>query len=359
MRFVEEFRNKEVAVGLIRRIEESLGDRHVSLMEVCGTHTMAIQRFGLRSLLPRNLRLLSGPGCPVCVTPNELVDLAIAYAMQDGVILATFGDMAKVPGSSTSLLKAKAAGGQVQIVYSTMDAVKLAHENPHKQIVFFGIGFETTAPTIAAAILQAEQMGLRNFFVVSAAKTIPLAMEALLQGEVRIDGFLCPGHVSVIIGSNAYRHIVEAYHVPSVITGFEPSDILQAVEMLVRQVRDGRAEIENQYSRVVHEDGNVAARGIMEKVFEASDANWRGIGVIPGTGLGIRREYARFDAQAQIPVETEETVENEQCICGLVLKGAKEPTDCRLFAKQCTPENPVGACMVSGEGACAAYYKYR
>lgn len=359
MKFVEEFRNKEIAAGLIRRIEESLGERQVSLMEVCGTHTMAIQRFGLRSLLPNNLRLLSGPGCPVCVTPNELVDLAIAYAMQDGVILATFGDMAKVPGSSTSLLKAKAAGGRVQIVYSTMDAVKLAQEKPDKQIVFFGIGFETTAPTIAAAILQAEQMKLRNFFVVSAAKTIPLAMEALLQGEVRIDGFLCPGHVSVIIGSNAYRHVVEAYRTPCVITGFEPSDILQAVEILVRQVRDGRAQIENQYSRVVHEEGNAAARGIMEKVFEATDANWRGIGVIPGTGLGIRRQYARFDAQAQTPVETEDTVENEQCICGQVLKGAKEPTDCPLFAKQCTPENPIGACMVSGEGACAAYYKYR
>jgi len=358
MKFVEEFRNKEIAAGLIRRIEESLGGRQVSLMEVCGTHTMAIQRFGLRSLLPKNLKLLSGPGCPVCVTPNELVDLAIAYAMKQGVILATFGDMAKVPGSSTSLLKAKAAGGRVQIVYSTMDAVKLAEENPDKQIVFFGIGFETTAPTIAAAILQAEQNGLRNFFVVTAAKTIPLAMEALLQGEVRIDGFICPGHVSVIIGSNAYRHIAEGYHAPCIITGFEPLDILQAAEMLVQQVRDGRADVENQYSRVVHEDGNAAARGILEKVFEARDANWRGIGVIPGTGLGIRSEYARFDAQVQIPVETEKTVENKLCICGLVLKGAKEPTDCRLFAKRCTPENPVGACMVSGEGACAAYYKY-
>lgn len=358
MKFIEEFRNKEIAAGLIRRIEESLGGRRVSLMEVCGTHTMAIQRFGLRSLLPKNLKLLSGPGCPVCVTPNELVDLAIAYAMKEAVILATFGDMAKVPGSSTSLLKAKAAGGRVQIVYSTMDAVKLAEDNPDKQVVFFGIGFETTAPTIAAAILQAAQIGLRNFFVVSAAKTIPLAMEALLQGEVRMDGFICPGHVSVIIGSKAYRQIVEGYHAPCVITGFEPLDILQAVEMLVQQVRDGRAEVENQYSRVVHEEGNAAARGIMEKVFEACDANWRGIGVIPGTGLGIRSEYARFDAQVQIPAETEKTVENKQCICGLVLKGAKEPTECRLFAKRCTPENPVGACMVSGEGACAAYYKY-
>jgi len=358
MKFVEEFRNKEIAGGLIRRIEESLRERRVSLMEVCGTHTMAIQRFGLMSLLPKNLKLLSGPGCPVCVTPNELVDLAIAYAMKEAVILATFGDMTKVPGSSSSLLKAKAAGARVQIVYSTMDAVKLAEDNPNKQVVFFGIGFETTAPTIAAAILQAEQIGLRNFFVVSAAKTIPLAMEALLQGEVRIDGFICPGHVSVIIGSNAYRRIVEAYHAPCVITGFEPLDILQAVEMLVQQIRDSRAEVENQYSRVVHEDGNAAARGILGKVFEARDANWRGIGVIPGTGLGIRSEYAQFDARIQIPVETEKTAENKQCICGLVLKGAREPTDCRLFAKRCTPENPVGACMVSGEGACAAYYKY-
>jgi len=359
MKFVEEFRNKEIAAGLIRRIEEVLGDRQVSLMEVCGTHTMSVQRYGLRSLLPKNLRLLSGPGCPVCVTPNEKVDLAIAYAMKEGVILATFGDMVKVPGSSTSLLKAKAAGGQVQIVYSTMDAVKLAEDNPDKKVVFFGIGFETTAPTVAAAILEAEQRRISNFFVVSAAKTIPLAMEALLQGEVRIDGFICPGHVSVIIGSKAYRRIVDVHHAPCVIAGFEPVDILQAVEMLVRQIGEGRAEVENQYSRVVHEEGNAAARGIMDKVFEVRDAKWRGIGVIPGTGLGIRSEYATFDAEVQIPVETEETVENKQCICGLVLKGVKEPTDCRLFAKRCTPENPVGACMVSGEGACAAYYKHR
>jgi hydrogenase expression/formation protein HypD len=359
MKFVEEFRNKELAAGLLRRIEEALGDRQVSLMEVCGTHTMAIQRYGLRSLLPKNLRLLSGPGCPVCVTPNEKVDLAIAYAIEEGVILATFGDMAKVPGSSTSLLKAKAAGGHMQIVYSTMDAVKLAEENPDKKVVFFGIGFETTAPTVAAAILQAEERDLSNFFVVSAAKTIPLAMEALLLGEVRIDGFICPGHVSVIIGLRAYTRVVDVHGVPCVISGFEPVDILQAIEMLVRQIRDERAEIENQYTRVVHEEGNVAARGVMEKVFETCDANWRGIGVIPGTGLGIRSTYQKFDAEVQVPVEVEETVENKQCICGLVLKGVKEPIDCRLFGKKCTPENPVGACMVSGEGACAAYYKYR
>jgi hydrogenase expression/formation protein HypD len=325
MKFVEEFRNKELAAGLLRRIEEALGDRQVSLMEVCGTHTMAIQRYGLRSLLPKNLRLLSGPGCPVCVTPNEKVDLAIAYAIEEGVILATFGDMAKVPGSSTSLLKAKAAGGHMQIVYSTMDAVKLAEENPDKKVVFFGIGFETTAPTVAAAILQAEERDLSNFFVVSAAKTIPLAMEALLLGEVRIDGFICPGHVSVIIGLRAYTRVVDVHGVPCVISGFEPVDILQAIEMLVRQIRDERAEI----------------------------------GVIPGTGLGIRSTYQKFDAEVQVPVEVEETVENKQCICGLVLKGVKEPIDCRLFGKKCTPENPVGACMVSGEGACAAYYKYR
>ena len=359
MKFVEEFRNKEIVAGLIWRIEEVLGDRQVSLMEVCGTHTMAVQRYGLRSLLPENLKLLSGPGCPVCVTPNELIDLAIAYAMKESVILATFGDMGKVPGSNTSLLKAKAAGGQVQIVYSTMDALKRAESNPDKKVVFFGIGFETTAPTIAASILEAERKNVSNYSVVSAAKIIPPAMEALLQGEVRIDGFICPGHVSVIIGSKAYRRIVDVHKAPCVVAGFEPVDILQAIEMLVRQIRDGRAEVENQYSRVVHEEGNAAARGILDRVFETRDAKWRGIGVIPGTGLGIRSEYAGFDAEVQIPVETERTVENKQCICGLVLKGLKEPTDCRLFGKRCTPENPVGACMVSGEGACAAYYKYR
>jgi len=359
MKFVEEFRDKEIAAALVRRIEEALGDGQVSLMEVCGTHTTSIQRYGLKSLLPSNLRLLSGPGCPVCVTPNEYVDLAIAYAMTEGVILATFGDMAKVPGSSTSLLKAKAAGGRMQIVYSTMDALNLAESHPDKKVVFFGIGFETTAPTVAASILEAERKGISNYFVVSAAKVIPPAMEALLQGEVRIDGFICPGHVSVIIGSRAYRKIAEVHRVPCVITGFEPLDILQAIEMLVRQVRDGRAEVENQYSRVVHQEGNVAARGVMERVFEVSDAKWRGIGVIPGSGLGIRSAYARYDAEVQLPVKAEKTVENKQCICGLVLKGVKEPTDCALFGKECTPENPVGACMVSGEGACAAYFKYQ
>jgi len=359
MKFVEEFRKKDVAAGLVRRIEEALGDRRVSLMEVCGTHTMSIQRYGLKSLLPKNLRLLSGPGCPVCVTPNEQVDLAIAYAMTEGVILATFGDMAKVPGSSTTLLKAKASGARMQIVYSTMDALKLAEGNPDKKIVFFGIGFETTAPTIAASILEAERRGISNYFVVSAAKVVPPPMEALLQGEVQIDGFICPGHVSVVIGSAAYRKIAEVHLVPCVVAGFEPADVLQAIEMLVRQVRDGRSEVENQYSRVVHEEGNVAARGIMNKVFETRDARWRGIGVIPGSGLGIRPGYAKFNAEVQLPVVPEKTVENERCICGLVLKGVKEPTDCALFGKECTPENPVGACMVSGEGACAAYYKYR
>jgi len=359
MKFVEEFRNRDVAVGLARRIEEALADRQVSLMEVCGTHTVSIERYGLKSLLPKSLKLLSGPGCPVCVTPNEYVDLAIAYAMTEGAILATFGDMAKVPGSSSSLLKAKAAGGRVQIVYSTMDALKLAESNPNKKIVFFGIGFETTAPTIAASILEAERKGVSNYFVVAAAKLIPPAMEALLDGDVRIDGFICPGHVSVIIGSRAYRKIAEMHRVPCVIGGFEPLDILQAIEMLVRQVRDGRADVENQYTRVVHEEGNVAAWETMDRVFKRSDAKWRGIGIIPGSGLKIRSDYLKYDAEVQLPVEREKTVENKRCICGLVLKGVKEPTECPLFGKRCTPENPVGACMVSGEGACAAYYKYR
>jgi hydrogenase expression/formation protein HypD len=360
MKFVEEFRNRDLATKLLRRIEEGgAGDRDIALMEVCGTHTMSIQRYGLRALLPKRIRLLSGPGCPVCVTPNEKVDLAIAYAMSDGVILATFGDMAKVPGSSTSLLKAKAAGGALQIVYSTMDAVKLAEDHPEKKVVFFGIGFETTAPTIAASILEAERRGLSNYCVVSAAKVIPPAMEALLEGEVRIDGFLCPGHVSVIIGAQAYRRIVDEHGVPCVIAGFEPVDILQAIEMLALQIGDGRAEIENQYKRVVHEEGNAAARRILEEVFETADANWRGIGVIPGTGLRIREAYAKYDAEVALPVEAEETIENKRCICGLILKGVRQPPDCPLFGRKCTPENPVGACMVSGEGACAAYYKYR
>ncbi len=328
------------------------------MMEVCGTHTMAIHRYGIKELLSKNIKLLSGPGCPVCVTSNYYIDMAIAYSRNDNVTLATFGDMMKVPGSTSSLLKEKGNGADVRVVYSTTDAVKIARQNPEKKIIFFGIGFETTTPTIAASILKAKELRLKNFFVVPASKILPPALEVLAKGKVKIDGFICPGHVSVVTGYNIYKPIVETYKIPCVIAGFEPLDILQAIELIAKQHINGKAKIENEYKRVVRPEGNRIAREMIDEVFEPTDSNWRGIGTIPDSGLKIRSRYSDFDAEKQIKVKVERTKENKACICGLVLKGVKEPTDCKLFRKVCTPETPVGACMVSSEGTCAAYYKY-
>lgn len=359
MKYVDEFRNKEICQSLAKEISEIADGRDATLMEVCGTHTMAISRYGIKSLLPPNIRLLSGPGCPVCVTPNSDIDRAIAYSKKNGTGIATFGDMVKVPGSSSSLSKEKSIGRDVRVVYSSTDAVRLALENPEKRVIFLGVGFETTAPTVAAYIKDAKDRGLKNYFVLSMHKLIPPALKALLDSkEVRIDGFILPGHVSTITGTRVYEFIPQEYGVCCVVAGFEPVDVLQAILMLVRQVRDKRPGVENQYTRSVKEEGNPKAKLLLKEVFEPSNSEWRGLGVIPESGLKIKEEYADFDAERNIPVKIEKSRENPKCICGEVLRGVKSPLDCSLFKRVCTPQSPVGPCMVSSEGTCSAYYKY-
>jgi hydrogenase expression/formation protein HypD len=333
--------------------------RPVKLMEVCGTHTMVAFRTGLRQLLPESVQLLSGPGCPVCVTDTNYIDAAIALARRPGVILATFGDLMRVPGSESSLEQERAAGADVRVVYSPTDAVALAREQHGASVVFLGVGFETTAPTVAASIMQAVREDIRTYTVLCAHKTMPRAMEALLAaGDVKVDGFICPGHVTVITGAKMYRPVCERFAVPCVIAGFEAWDMMKAITMLLEQVSEKRAAVEIEYTRSVNENGNVAAQRLMREVFEETDASWRGLGVIPGSGLKIREQYARHDAVAALGVSFGEAKTHPGCRCGEVLRGAITPAACRLFGKACTPSSPVGPCMVSTEGTCAAHYKY-
>ena len=354
MKYLEEFRQPD----RVRQVADSIARLKpppARLMEVCGTHTMAIARYGLRSLLPAGIELCSGPGCPVCVTDQPDIDRFIAMGVP-GHTLATFGDMMRVPGTTASLEEARAAGADVRVVYSPLDAVELARGTTN-QVIFFGVGFETTAPAVALAIQQAQREGLRNFSVLSAHKLIPPALHALLGSNVRIDGFLCPGHVSVIIGSDAYRPVADG-GVPCVIAGFEPLDILQAVLRLVQQVQRGESRVEVQYSRVVTASGNVKAQALLAEVFEPADVRWRGLGRIPGSGLVIRKELRDFDAAYRFPVEVPAPRETG-CLCGDVLRGAIAPPQCPHFGNDCTPRAPLGPCMVSSEGACAAHYRFR
>ncbi|MBN1595110.1 hydrogenase formation protein HypD [candidate division FCPU426 bacterium] len=348
------------ALQNLRQSMRAIG-RPVSLMEVCGTHTMAAFRAGLRTLLPADLQLLSGPGCPVCVTPSAYVDQAVELSLKPGIMIATFGDMVRVPGSRSSLEKSRAQGAEVLVVYSPLDALEAARRNPGRQVVFLGVGFETTAPAVAWSIKTAADEGIPNYLVYSAHKTMPPAMNALLQsGESKVDGFLCPGHVSVIIGSRAYGFIAEGFHVPCVVAGFEPLDMLQAIGMLLRQVEKGQAMVENQYRRSVAPEGNITAQKMLAEVFEPGDAAWRGLGMLPGSGLRIRERYAAHDARIAFSLAGPEMLSPEPpgCRCGDVLRGVCTPLECGLYQKDCTPAHPVGACMVSGEGTCAAYYKY-
>lgn len=361
MKYQSEYRDPELARLQLEAISKTLDgyEGTLTLMEVCGTHTMAIYQHGIRSLVPDKIKLISGPGCPVCVTPVGYVDHAVALARQPDTIIATFGDMVRVPGSSSSLLIEQARGAEIKIVYSPLDAITLAEKNPDKNIIFLGVGFETTAPAVAGAVLTAERKQLENFFVLCSHKTMPAPMAALAgDPDLQVDGYLCPAHVSAIIGANAYQPLVDAYHVPCVITGFEPLDVLQGVLMLARQVVSGDARVETQYRRVVKTNGNEKARDILYTVFEPCSARWRGIGDIQGSGLQLRKNFARYDATQQLKVLVEDPVEHKGCLCGEILKGKVRPNDCPLFRSICTPEDPVGACMVSSEGTCAAEYKY-
>jgi hydrogenase expression/formation protein HypD len=358
MKFITEYRDPELGQKLVARIH-ARSTKPARLMEFCGGHTVSIAKHGIRQLLPPTVEMLSGPGCPVCVTANADLDKAIALARLPDVIITTFGDMIKVPASRSSLQQVKADGGDVRIVYSTQDALEIARNNPSKCVVFIGIGFETTAPTVAASVLQAEQQGIDNYYVLCQHKLCPPVMKALLDsGEVKLDGIVCPGHVSAIIGSRPYEFVPHDYGIACVVSGFEPLDILLSVDMLVAQIESGKPRVEIAYRRGVKPEGNPIALKLMDSVFEVCDGNWRGIGTVPGSGLRLRNEYARFDAERAFKIKPGKPVEAKGCICGDILRGVKTPSDCRLFRKVCNPEHPVGPCMVSSEGSCAAQYQY-
>ena len=359
MKYLDEYRDAQQVRKLAERIRQRV-TRPWQIMEVCGGQTHAIVRFALDELLPRQLTLIHGPGCPVCVTPIEILDKAMAIASRPGVTFCSFGDMLRVPGSHKDLLTVKSEGGDVRIVYSPMDAVALARKTPEREVVFFAVGFETTAPANAMAVLQAARLGLKNFSVLVSHVLVPPAIRAVLDSPFnRVQGFLAAGHVCTVMGIDEYRPIAEKYRVPIVVTGFEPLDILQGIALCVEQLEAGRAEVENQYTRSVRPEGNMAAIAQIREVFEPVDRKWRGIGQIPASGLGLREKYAAWDADRRFGVSGITAEEPAECIAGEVLQGHRKPHDCPAFGIHCTPDHPLGAPMVSSEGACAAYYRYR
>ncbi len=368
MKYVEDYRDATIARQIADQIRaEARPDRSYRLMEFCGGHTHAIFRYGVTDLLPPNVRMIHGPGCPVCVLPIGRLDMAIDLAKTHGVTLCTYGDMLRVPGSrKQSLLKARAEGADIRMVASTLDALELARANPEKQVVFFAIGFETTTPPTAVALKQAKAMGLENFSVFCNHVLTPAAISNILEAPeirameaVEIDGFLGPAHVSVVIGAQPYEYFAEEFAKPVVIAGFEPLDVMQSILMLIRQINDGRAEVENQYIRAVTRHGNETAKAMVAEVFElARSFEWRSLGDVPYSAFRIRDAYAEFDAEKRFAMNQGRPMENKACDCPKILRGAAIPTDCKLFGKQCTPQTPLGSCMVSDEGACAAYYKY-
>ncbi len=360
MRFIDEFRDSELAKRVVREIERIAEGRRFRIMEICGGHTHTIYRYGLHDVLPANIELVHGPGCPVCVLPMGKVDDAIAIAKHDGVILATFGDMMRVPGSEGSLIDAQADGADVRMVYSPLDALKLAHQNPDRKVVFFAIGFETTAPSTAVTLLHAKRLGVRNFFVFCNHVLVVPAIKALLDSpETRLDGFIGPGHVTTVIGSKAWEFIPRDYGKGIVISGFEPLDMLQAIYMLVRQLIEGKPRVDVQYTRAVRPDGNTKAKEVMAQVFELRETfEWRGLGWIEKSALKLKPEFAEFDAELHFDLPRRQVADPKVCQCGEVLRGAILPWECKVFGTACTPEHPIGACMVSSEGACAAVYQY-
>jgi hydrogenase expression/formation protein HypD len=369
MKYVNEFRDRKIAQALIKEINRlcwgnsriaPTPEQPIKLMEICGGHTHSIFKYGIEAALPNTIELIHGPGCPVCVMPRGRLDDAIALAEQPNIIFTTFGDAMRVPGSKKSLLQAKAEGADVRMVYSPLDALPIAKTNPDKEVVFFGIGFETTAPSTALTILQAEAEGINNFSIFANHVLVVPALEALLNNpDLQLDGFIGPGHVSTIIGIKPYQVISETYHKPLVVSGFEPLDILQSIVMVLQQLADGRCEVENQYSRLVQAEGNKVALDAINKVFAVREEfEWRGLGNISQSGLKIRENYAHFDAEAKFTLPNRQVADAAACQCGEILKGVLKPWQCKVFGTACTPENPIGTCMVSSEGACAAYYKY-
>ncbi len=356
--YIDEFRDKAVIQKIVDCLNTYSG-KNIKIMEVCGTHTMAISRYGLRSLLPKSIELLSGPGCPVCVTPTGYIDTVTELAENKNVIITTFGDMMRIPGNNSTLLYKKAQGCNVQLVYSPLNSLEIARANPDKEVVFLSVGFETTTPVIALSVLKAEAEKIKNFSVLTANKTMPEAIKALAgDGELALDGFIYPGHVSAIIGTDFFSYVAYNMEKAGVVAGFEPLDILYSINVLLKNITEGKKVLENVYSRIVSKEGNTKAQQKMYEVFEPVDAVWRGIGMIPGSGLGLREAYESFDTMKKFDVKPKDSPEPKGCMCGEVLKGKKRPRDCKLFKTRCTPENPVGACMVSSEGTCAAYYKY-
>jgi len=358
MKYMSEYRDPELAKKYLDEIKRTVS-RPWSIMEVCGGQTHSLVKNGIIEMLPDKVTMIHGPGCPVCVTPLNLIDKAIYLALEKGVILCSFGDMLRVPGSQKSLLEAKAEGGDVRILYSPLEAVKIAEDNPDKEVVFFAVGFETTAPANALSVVHAYRRGVKNYSILASHVLVPPAMKAVIDDEEsKIDGFLAAGHVCTIMGNSEYYPISVAYKVPIVVTGFEPLDVLQGILMVIRQLEQSKSEVENQYARIVREEGNPEAQKVINEVFEIRNQMWRGIGEIPDSGYGVREKYAQFDATLKYNVTIEEAPENPLCISGQIMKGIKKPFECTQFGKTCKPTNPLGAPMVSSEGACAAYYHF-
>lgn len=358
MKYINDFRNYKLSQRIIKEIE-TLTDNNITIMEVCGTHTMSICKSGIKELLPKNIRLISGPGCPVCVTPQSYIDASIELSKRKDVIITTFGDMISVPGSSSSLKTQRALGAEIKVVYSPLDSLKIARQNLDKEVVFLGVGFETTAPIIALSILKAKDESIRNFSVFQCIKTMPNVMKKLVEDkEVNIDGFLCPGHVSTVIGSRAFEFLSSEFNIPCVVAGFEYDDIIYAIYTIANMIIKGTSEIKNIYGRFVKYEGNEKAQHIISKIFTPAGSTWRGLGYIDGTGLELNEEYKNYDTKEKFNLNMVNLDIATGCICGEVLKGIKEPTDCKLFHKVCNPSNPVGACMVSQEGTCGIYYKF-
>jgi len=358
MKFLSEYRDPELAKQVLEEIKKTT-TKPWKIMEVCGGQTHSLVKNGILNVLPDKITMVHGPGCPVCVTPLHLIDKAIYLAEEKNVILCSFGDMIRVPGSKKSILEAKAQGADIRILYSPLEAVNIAKENPDKEVVFFAVGFETTAPANALSVLHAQKLGLNNYSILASHVLVPPAIEAIMSDdETVIDGFLAAGHVCTIMGMEEYFPLAEKFNIPLVVTGFEPLDILQGILMVIKQLETGKAQVENQYARVVKKEGNLKAKEVISKVFKVQDQMWRGIDVIPNSGWGISDEFAAFDAEKKFPIDIIKAEENKECIAGSIMKGIKKPNECQHFGKKCTPQNPLGAPMVSSEGACAAYYNF-